>query len=573
MNKSIVSSRSSRTRVLALGMALCTISSLPAYSGVGDIFQVSAPVIGADPPKGSDIKASDASVSTQTGGLHYAYPIEVPPGRNGMQPHLALSYSSQAPVYGDIAAGWSLNLPMIKEDTSQGRLRTHDGETESIQGLAVAPLDDRFTSSLAGDRPLVLAPEDGDTVLDYRAQADTSYARYHRMPSASAYRWEVLQQDGSIAYFGDGDAAHNVGCRFDDGFAPITRLVDAFGNQVDYLWESTSQTGDDECRIRRISWGANPTASLAHFAQIDFGYSPPTSCATGQFVGAQIDFRTGQRRISGASHLDRILVYAFDPAAPSVAQHTRAISLNYDAAGMSCTALHAPVRLLTSIDQAVTGIGLPSVSVPRATYTYGSADLQWSVQATSVSYPEAISSVVIANNLNWGFRTQPSVQMGQSPTVEAMMLDVDGDGLVDRIFANHNTGATPDSACTARWLRNTGAGFVLDPTIISLPRLPWKTGQSAGPLEGCALNGQYTFYDNHYGHQGPCAGTVRQKIPSYLLYRWMDMDGDGLTDLVTAIHNNGDVYNPDWEVTAYAFTGRTTQQRAATAACDCVASR
>lgn len=102
-----------------------------ARGAPGDIFSIPAPVVGSDPPKASDIADGDASVSTQTGALQYSYPIRVPPGRNGMVPQLALSYSSQAPIYGGIAAGWSLSIPEIREDTSQGRLRTHSPEVES----------------------------------------------------------------------------------------------------------------------------------------------------------------------------------------------------------------------------------------------------------------------------------------------------------------------------------------------------------------------------------------------------------------------------------------------------------
>ena len=115
-------------------IALLQLGLGPALGAPGDIFSIPAPVIGSDPPKASDITDGDASVSTQTGALQYSYPIQVPPGRNGMVPHLALSYSSQAPIYGGIAAGWSLSIPEIREDTSQGRLRTHSPEVEAEQG-------------------------------------------------------------------------------------------------------------------------------------------------------------------------------------------------------------------------------------------------------------------------------------------------------------------------------------------------------------------------------------------------------------------------------------------------------
>src|SRR5262249_48195598 len=50
------------------------------------------------------------------GSVSYTVPIDVPPGRAGLAPSLALSYSSSAPLRGGVAAGWSLTLPHIERD-------------------------------------------------------------------------------------------------------------------------------------------------------------------------------------------------------------------------------------------------------------------------------------------------------------------------------------------------------------------------------------------------------------------------------------------------------------------------
>src|SRR5690349_9278438 len=114
----------------ALMVCIAVLQFRSASGAPGDIFSIPAPAIGADPPKATAIKEGDASVSTQTGALQYSYKIDVPPGRNGMAPDLALSYSSQAPTYGGIAAGWSLSVPMISDDLSE-RLRTRSGMVDA----------------------------------------------------------------------------------------------------------------------------------------------------------------------------------------------------------------------------------------------------------------------------------------------------------------------------------------------------------------------------------------------------------------------------------------------------------
>lgn len=137
---------SRRASTLRSLVAVCAVASVlrfgPARGAPGDIFTIAAPVIGADPPKSAELQPGDASVATASGALNYSYPIRVPPGRNGAAPHLALAYSSQAPVYGGVAAGWSLPIGAIREDTSHGRLRTHSPEVERTQADPKA--DDRF---------------------------------------------------------------------------------------------------------------------------------------------------------------------------------------------------------------------------------------------------------------------------------------------------------------------------------------------------------------------------------------------------------------------------------------------
>src|SRR5262245_35394323 len=154
-------------RALSFAMALlATISIRPTHSEPGDIFAIGAPTTDTTPAKAADIQDGDASVSTQTGALQYSYPIRVPPGRGGMQPHLALAYSSQAPSHGGIAAGWSLSIPAITEDTSQGRL----------WATVISVTVKNYASSMAGGRPLipVLEPAGSDVASMFRAQNDSS---------------------------------------------------------------------------------------------------------------------------------------------------------------------------------------------------------------------------------------------------------------------------------------------------------------------------------------------------------------------------------------------------------------
>lgn len=186
-----------------------------------DILDVDGPIAENKAPDAVEIGAGSGLVSSQTGAFQYSYPIAVPPGRIEVQPALALSYSSQGPRHGGIAAGWSLALPSIRRDWSRG---PHAPET--------------WTSSLAGGRELIATPGEPAPAgaASYRAQSDPSFARYQRIGAT----WRVLRTDGTVLHFGEPGYVENQ--TFAD-WMPIIRSVDAFGNEVRYHGDAVLDGG------------------------------------------------------------------------------------------------------------------------------------------------------------------------------------------------------------------------------------------------------------------------------------------------------------------------------------------
>ncbi len=561
---------------LTVAMALAIVGHVRFVTAEpGDIFQSSAPVIGSDPPKAAAVQHGDASVSAQTGALRYSYPIAVPPGRHGLAPQLSLAYSSQAPIYGGLAAGWSLPIPLITLDTSLGRL---------------ASGAKRYKSSLAGDRPLVVVsePAPGDVAATYRAQNDSTFQRYQRALPAAGFAWRVLTSDGLIHTFGDRD--HTTNCTIvSDEYAPLTRTVDAFGNAVDYFYQAGVA---NECRIASIVWGhnvRNNAHAVAAFASVLFSYNPnPPAChsttpgATSALpIGSQSSYRTGRQIVTGASELNTLTVTVFAPGQPSAVDHTRVITLDYDRSDAgNCSAGHAAYRALASIQEIASGAHSPRVSLPAVLFRYGpSLVYPASTIAQTPWFTQAIGETAdLARNLSWGYRPAD-----RWPTVEAMLVDLDGDGRVDRLTNDPILRDGHVVACGARWQRNVGNMRFDEPMPIALPTLKWGTAtgsrynggewanqHSNVTNETCALNYQLSTYVNGSGHgmnaacggldtAGTCIDGIcsnngadcepRAPTANYttLAYRWIDIDGDGLTDLIASPAQGGyGLYDLQW---------------------------
>lgn len=593
--------RGALTRSLAAFLAVLMV--LPAaqvlnvksaWAAPADIFSSPAPVIGSDPPKSRDIKAGDATVSTQTGALSWSYSVAVPPGRNGMAPALALSYSSHAGLYGGIAAGfgWNLGIPEILEDTSEGRLKTHSPLIELTEPDPRA--DDRFLG--LGGRRLVPVdePKAADVYRTYRAQGDSSFQRYERLSSGST-RWRVLSTDGAVMEFGGPTSSSCL--NVSDGYAPLTTMKDSFGNTVTYTYREWL-TG--ECRIQKIEWGANAAAGLNDFAQVEFVWGSQKYCPlTPIAIGSQVSYRTGIKFLTGASQLDMIRVTAFDPAPPGQQRttvHTRELALKYwdDTSTnnfMACNRGHAPIRFLKSLTEKAWGVNSPEVNLPPVELEYGDPAVSLVNVPQSTPWPNETGEWGTFPFLSFGLRYTDD----RSPTTAAMLVDLNGDGLLDRLVIQDD--GTTDGECRARWYRNEGptAGSNTLPTFafvgpITLPRLKWHGqppsslsppppggGAKAEPGRGekCSLSGQVTaFLNSQVGggchdrtipggvchpaadlndQQLYCAPNGRECPPlydkkserTYLHYRWLDADGDGLTDIVAAV--NGDIRNYDIE--------------------------
>lgn len=202
----------------------------------------------ADPAAGIDLVQPPQP--NNQGDANISVPLTVPAGRAGVQPNLSLNYSSSA---GDgwVGLGWSLDVGSVDVDTRWGApryLATKESETYSLDGDELAPTAVRSTlQNRVTDR------------ADWTRRVETSFERIIRHGSApSNYWWEVTDKNGTTRLYGARshyDAASGGYVATRDATAiltdsahhefrwGLTQVRDISGNTVEYTYKTA--TGHD----------------------------------------------------------------------------------------------------------------------------------------------------------------------------------------------------------------------------------------------------------------------------------------------------------------------------------------
>ncbi|MGH3859588.1 SpvB/TcaC N-terminal domain-containing protein [Actinokineospora sp.] len=192
----------------------------------------------ADP--GAGVTLIDAPGASNSGDARLSYPLEVPPGRNGVAPKLALNYSSSAQS-GWLGTGWDVGIPTVAIDTRWGVPRYHAGletETYLLNGQQLTPVAHRSA----------LRARTAEKVFHTRVEGQFSRI-VRRGDSPANYWWEVTDRVGGRMVFGR-----------DGG----TTLTDANGNIASWAINEQRDANDNLLRYHhtRVEDGGVPGASV-----------------------------------------------------------------------------------------------------------------------------------------------------------------------------------------------------------------------------------------------------------------------------------------------------------------------
>ncbi len=332
----------------------------------------------------------NASVN-ESGAAEISIPITVPPGTAGMEPKLAIGYSSQG---GNGMLGVGFSLSGLSQISRTGATQFHDG----FKGGVNFDSKDRYL--LDGQRLILVAGTWGAANSEYRTEME-SFSRIRLLPNSSGalLYWEVQTKAGLTIRLGDSNDSRSFAQRFSGDTAILSwssaSITDTNGNQIlfDYATPSGLEIGHK--RIESITYATNTTTSppLAAASQVFFEYENRDDDPSSWVGGAQISVRM---RLSAIE-----------------CRHAGSAARRYELAYQYSADTQAS-QLTEIVEKLRSPSGGPMQSLPPTTFA-------WQTNGGTVQFGDPLRTTI----KNWG-----------ATNVDDIVGDFSGDGVTDVLVFN-----------------------------------------------------------------------------------------------------------------------------------------
>lgn len=528
-----------------------------------------------------------------SGAATYTIPIQVPPGTAGMQPNLSLVYNSQM-GNGLFGMGWSLQgLPVIHRCPAT---IAQDGYKGGINYDA----KDRFCMN--GQRLVAINGAYGADNTEYRTEIE-SFAKiisYGQAGSGPAW-FKVWTKEGQVMEFGNTvDSRIEAMSRADVRVWSINKVMDTVGNYLTVSYDEKNLKGQ-YCPTR-IDYTANDATGLAAQRSVVFEYETRLDARMVYMAGSKVI--TDQRVASIKAYTNQ--------------SKTKDYKLSYSYKGGN-----AKQSILANIQECdLSGNCLPTISfdtenrpeglsqdnswiIPDGTYfTSGSTDngvividvngdgLEDVLQAAYLSYVGMVRHTYI--NTGIGFIDDASwhvpfddprgaSQFSVAGTdVGLRVVDLNGDGLPDLLHSYFSTNSWYGGGNVQRAYINTGSGFRRDDSWAVPGNSHFAVGNFDSGMRIIDLNGDglpdllhsYFSTNGYYGggnqqraYINTGKGFVQDDswaVPGNSHFnvgtadsgmQIIDLNGDGLPDLLHAFYSTNSWYGGGSIRHAYINTG------------------
>ena len=199
-----------------------------------------------EPPKGTNL--GDANLN---------YPIVVPKGLNGMQPDLAVKYSSES-ANGMMGLGWNIPMRSITVDTRFGVPRYNGDEVYFLEGMKLVP--------------------DPERPNYYRPKVEGSFNLIQRIGTGPGnYYWKVTDKNGKQYFYGMNPSSRLSNPDPDNNNIfewCLEKVIDVHGNNIKYYYlTDTLQSTEPGRSIYLYKINYTGTGNSDGHYSVQFAYS------------------------------------------------------------------------------------------------------------------------------------------------------------------------------------------------------------------------------------------------------------------------------------------------------------
>ncbi|KAA5535582.1 RHS repeat-associated core domain-containing protein [Paenimyroides baculatum] len=417
--------------------------------------------------------------ANQKGDGTLEFPINVPAGRNGMQPNLSVSYNNNGSS-GPFGYGWDIAYPYISVETKYG-VPVYDPqkETESYllngEELMMESGSGYYQPQRSASSSAV--PNRTGSVKMFYPKVEGSFSKIQRIGSSpSTYTWVVWDKSGTKYQYDmplRGSSSTNIGKWY------LTRVTDKNGNYIQYYphvetHPTGNLSGGVEMRLMRIEYTHHQNHPFNdpewRIYKVQFEYKKNNYARP----DANFNYRYGFKEVN-AGQVDYIKVTCDrhdDIALNKSCNYDVEYHFNYGNGAFGKRLLNSiTTKNLQKIDNgnqggAVTGTeeythnfeyyndaagGLfgAEETIPvtsdfpnekHATLSstiedYTTSEINFGAGFTVLPNPPAYLPFSYGGTINFGFPTK--LKTDSSPSM--MLLDIDGDGLDDKVVKIGNT--------------------------------------------------------------------------------------------------------------------------------------
>ncbi len=391
------------SRALVAGLFISAVVSVSTHS---------AERSGANPsnltPTGSP------NVSLFTGAFTYAYPLSVPPGRQGVQPGLQLTYNSQA-GNGWLGIGWDLSVGSIHRSTKNGLPTYNDAS-------------DTFNLTFQGQTqqlvPVGSGSDSDGSYREYRVQIESAFLRIRY---CAPDIWRAWSKDGKRYLFTGLARTSSVSGSPYSSWG-LSQATDPHGNSMKIVYPSLQSPAGAP------GFGAPPSAPRASGGVGGVTSYIPSSI---QYGPHEIQFK-----IEGRPDLLTSYAAGFEERIHTRLKYIQMLTNGYVVRNYELAYGAGPVSRMEAVKECAahgSDMGCPSTT-PE-------------IHTTSFSYQDGAS---------FSFRLAKSpVVSGQIGYGSLSVGDFNGDGLSDLYYYPYQ-GHSPNGTTHRVMLSNGRGGVILD---------------------------------------------------------------------------------------------------------------